>query len=115
MPRIQSLIADEVAQVEAQAGKAPPADPNAKDPKAAEAAAEQAKQQLEQAKQKLARAEELRGQAASALTALDKAIAANHDPMPPAKDAEQKLAELRKLFFDLIQHLQELIREQGET
>jgi hypothetical protein len=115
MPRLQELIADEAAQVDAKAAQAAKPDPNAKDPKAAEAAAAQAKQQLEQEKQRFARAEELRGQAQAALGELDKAIAANHDPMPPAKDAEQKLAELRKLFFDLIQHLQELIREQGET
>ena len=35
--------------------------------------------------------------------------------MPPAKDADVKLAELRKLFFSVIEHLKELIREQGET
>jgi hypothetical protein len=35
--------------------------------------------------------------------------------MPPAKDADEKLSELRKLFFSVIEHLQELIREQGET
>src|SRR5690349_24141679 len=39
----------------------------------------------------------------------------NKDPMPPAKDADAKLTELRKLFFSVIEHLQELIREQGET
>ena len=119
MPRLQALIADEAAQVEAQGQQlAAKAEAAAKDPKTADQAKQQeeaAQQQLEQAKQKFARAEELRGQAATALGELDKAIAANHDPMPPAKDAEQKLAELRKLFFDLIQHLQELIREQGET
>jgi hypothetical protein len=72
-------------------------------------------QQLEQARQQLARAEELRGQAATALAALDKALSSNKDPMPPAKDADTKLTELRKLFFSVIEHLQDLIREQGET
>jgi hypothetical protein len=60
-------------------------------------------------------AEELRGQAATALAALDKAFTANTDPMPPAKDADATLTELRKIFFSVIEHLQELIREQGET
>ena len=89
----------------------------ASDPKAEaqKAQLEQAKQQLEQAKQQMTRAEELRGQAATALAALDKALSGNTDPMPPAKDADTKLTELRKLFFSVIEHLQELIREQGET
>jgi hypothetical protein len=63
----------------------------------------------------MARAEELRGQAQTALAALDKALSGTGDPMPPARDADGKLAELRKLFFSVIEHLQELIREQGET
>jgi hypothetical protein len=117
MPRLQELLADEAAELEQQAAKAPPA-PDAKDPKAAEAAkaaAEQQQKQLAQAKQQLARAEELRGQAQTALAALDKALAANKDPMTPAKDADAKLTELRKLFFSVIEHLKELIRAQGET
>jgi hypothetical protein len=129
MPRIKELVADEIAQLDAQAGQldakagAPPGpggagSGSAQDPKQAEAAKqqlEQAKQQLEQARQQLAHAEELRGQAEAALGALDKALATNKDPLSPAKDADAKLTELRKLFFSVIEHLQELIREQGET
>jgi hypothetical protein len=63
----------------------------------------------------MARAEELRGQAQTALAALDKALSGTGDPMPPARDADGKLAELRKLFFSVIEHLQELIRAQGDT
>jgi hypothetical protein len=73
------------------------------------------KQQLDQARQQLTHAEELRGQAQTALAALEKALSGNTDPMPPARDADAKLTELRKLFFSVIEHLQELIREQGET
>ncbi|HEX7838881.1 MAG TPA: hypothetical protein VF469_15495, partial [Kofleriaceae bacterium] len=119
MPRIGELLADELAQLgdqakqlEAKAGDAP------KDPKQAEAAKQQlehAKQQLEQARQQMTHAEELRGQAATALAALDKALSGNTDPMPPAKQADTALTELRKIFFSVIEHLQELIREQGET
>jgi len=122
MPRIQELVADEVTQLDQHAAelaaKAPKADEPPKDPKQAEAQAqqlEQQKQALEQQKQQLARAEELRGQAQTALRELDKAFTANKDPMPPAKDADAKLTELRKVFFSVIEHLQELIREQGET
>ena len=81
----------------------------------AQAQIDQARQQLEQARQQMTRAEELRGQAQTALAALDKALTGNADPMPPAKQADTALTELRKLFFSVIEHLQELIREQGET
>jgi hypothetical protein len=106
MPRLKELIAEQLAQAE----KAPPqGDPN--DPKAAEAH----KQQIEQAKQQLAMAESLRAGAETALQNLGKAIVANGDPIAPAKDGEQKLADLRKLFFNIIEHLQQLIRDQGDT
>ncbi|MGE0547713.1 MAG: hypothetical protein AB7O24_30095 [Kofleriaceae bacterium] len=130
MPRLRDLIADEVAQLAAQdqqlqaqataaqtpavgagsgsAGGAPATPDPAKQ-------LEQAKQQLEQAKQQLARAEELRGQAQIALEQLAKAIAANKDPLTPAKEAAAKLEELRKLFFSVIEHLKQLIVDQGET
>jgi len=87
------------------------------DPKQVEAQKQEdaRKQQLEQARQQMTRAEALRGEAQTALAALDKALAGTADPMPPARDADAKLAELRKLFFSVIEHLQELIREQGDT
>jgi hypothetical protein len=120
MPRLKELLAEEIAQL-ASGAAAPgaPQDPaaagsgagSAQDPKQAEAQ----KQELEQQKQQLAHAEELRGQAQAALDVLDKALATNKDPMPPANDADARLTELRKLFFSVIEHLQELIREQGET
>jgi hypothetical protein len=94
MSRIKELIADEAAA---------PADPKA-DPKEAEAK----KQQLTQAETLRADAEKLIGQ-------LDGAIKANKDPLTPAKAADAKLDELRRLFFSVIEHLQDLIRQQGET
>lgn len=106
MPRMKALIAEQLAQAE----KAPPP-PEGDDPKQAEAQ----KQQIEQMKQQLALAETLRGQAETALQTLQKAIAANADPIVPARDGEAKLAELRKLFFNIIEHLQQLIRDQGDT
>ncbi len=103
MPRLKQLIAEQLAQAE----KAPPP----QDPKEAEAH----KQQIEQAKQQLALAEVLRADAETALGNLQKALAANNDPMVPAKEGETKLSELRKLFFNIIEHLQQLIRDQGDT
>ncbi|MEO8703441.1 MAG: hypothetical protein ABI867_25565 [Kofleriaceae bacterium] len=110
MTRLKGLIADQLAEVVAQTP--PPAPPAGSGSAAADPKAEQ----VEQLKQQLARAEELRGQAATVLAALGKALAATAtDPMPHARDAEAKLEELRKLFFSVIEHLQQLIRDQGET
>ena len=111
MTRIQELIADEVAQVDQQA-QAAAAKP---DPKQDPKQAEQMKQQAEAMKQRLATAETLRADAAKALADTQKAIQANKDPTAPAKLAADKLDELRRLFFTVIEHLQELIRQQGET
>jgi hypothetical protein len=125
--RLKGLLADEVAgldakaqQVEAEAAKAAAGGGGgsgsaAPDPKQLEAAKAQAKQQLEQARAQLTKAEELRGQAETSLNALEAAITANKEPLPPAKDAEGQLAELRRLFFSVIEHLQELLRDQNET
>lgn len=127
MPRIQELLADETAQLDEQAaqaaqkaGEPPPGTPpgGLQDPKAAEAhkqQAEQAAKQVAEAKQQMARAEELRSEAQVALAALDKALTGGKDPVAPAKQADVALTELRKLFFSVIEHLKELIREQGET
>lgn len=108
MPHLQELLAEQVAQAEA-AAKQPP------DPKAPPGAPDAQKQQLEEAKQMLAHAEELRSEAAVSLGALGAALAANSDPLTPAKTGQAKLAELRKLFFSVIEHLQQLIRDQGDT
>ena len=104
--RIKALLADEVAALEHGDQKPP------QDPKQAEAQ----KQQLEQEKQKLAYAETLRGEAAGELAKLEKALGdAKADPMAPAKAADAKLTDLRKLFFSVIEHLEQLIRDQSET
>jgi hypothetical protein len=63
----------------------------------------------------LAQAESLRGEAEKLIGKLDGAIKANQDPLTAAKAADAKLDELRRLFFSVIEHLQDLIRQQGET
>jgi Ca-activated chloride channel homolog len=111
MTRIKELIADEVKKLDAQAA-APP-------PQAAGSAApppdDKQKQAIEQQKQMLAQAETLRGEAEKLIGKLDGAIKANQDPLTAAKAADAKLDELRRLFFSVIEHLQDLIRQQGET
>ena len=96
--RLKALIADALAEARApgEGGKAPD------------------EQKLEAAKQQLGRAEELRAQALHALGELAKALDKG-DPMPHAKEADAKLKELRELFFSVIEHLKQLIRDQGDT
>jgi hypothetical protein len=137
--RIAGLIAEQVAELAAKeqelAAKAPPPDAGSGSPGSpaagsgagsgsAAGAAEAQKQQLaaEQAqlqsmKQTMTRAEELRALARTQLAALGTALAGakGADPLGAAKTADGTLLELRKLFFDVIEHLQELIREQSET
>ena len=109
MTRIEELIADEVAQL-----VAPPIDPDEKDEEKKKQAEAQA-QQIEQQKQMLAQAEGLRGEAEKLVADTAAAIKANQDPVTPAKAADAKLDELRRLFFSVIEHLQDLVRQQGET
>jgi hypothetical protein len=104
MPRIKELLADEVAKLAAQ----PPPKDDDKD-KAAKLA------QLDQMKQMMATAEGLRAEAEKLVGDTSAAIKANKDPLTPAKAADAKLDELRRLFFSVIEHLQDLIRQQGET
>ena len=121
MGRIKELISDEqdklsqqVQQLEAQAKQPAPQGsgaPKAPDPKQLEAA----KQQLEQQRQMMNAAEALRGDADKLLATLELAIKTNKDPLTQAKLAQAKLDELRKLFFSVIEHLQELLRAQNET
>ena len=124
MGRIKELLEQEVAKLDKQrsemdskpapaAGSGSSATPQsgAPDPKQLEAA----KHNLEQRKQQMAAAETYRSDAEKALGQLTKAIAANKDPLTPAKAAEEQLAQLRKIFFSVIEHLAELIRQQNET
>ncbi|NVB82154.1 MAG: hypothetical protein HOV81_27480, partial [Kofleriaceae bacterium] len=109
MTRIKELLADEVAKLQA-----PQIDPNEKD-EAKKKQAEAQAQQIEQQKQMLAQAETLRADAEKLVSDTAAAIKANKDPVTPAKAADAKLDELRRLFFSVIEHLQDLIRQQGET
>jgi hypothetical protein len=92
--RMQQMIADELA-------KAPPGD----------------EQQQQEARELYDRAETLRAEAEAALDQL--LVVAGGGKGPPAlasaTTAQQKLEEMQRLFFSVIEHLKQLIREQGET
>lgn len=107
LERMKALIAEEQDQATAP----PPADPSGAAPAAPDP------QKLEEQKQLFARAEALRAEADAALVALAAVAAGGKGPpaLDSAKLAEAKLVELQKLFFSVIEHLKELIREQGET
>jgi Ca-activated chloride channel homolog len=104
MPRIKDLLVEEIAKLDAQ--PPPKDDDKDKDAKLA---------QVKQMKEMMATAEGLRAEAEKLVGATDAAIKANKDPLTPAKAADAKLDELRRLFFSVIEHLQDLIRQQGET
>jgi len=112
MARIKDLIADELTKVADQEKQVDAAGSGAG---SAAQQAEAAKQEVEQQKQLYAQAEKLRGEAEKAIGDLDAAVKANKDPLTPAKAADAKLDELRRLFFNVIEHLQDLVRRQGET
>ena len=61
------------------------------------------------------RAETLRGDALEALDAASKALAAGSGANPPAGLALERLEALRRLFFSIVEHLQELLAEQTDT
>lgn len=61
------------------------------------------------------RAEALRREALTAVNAATTDIAAGRDPQAQALVAQQKLDELRRLFFSIIEHLKDLIAQQGNT
>lgn len=92
--RMQQMIADELA-------KAPAGD----------------EQKQQEAQQLYGRAETLRVEAEAAFDQL--LVVAGGGKGPPAlasaSTAQQKLEEMQRLFFSVIEHLKQLIREQGET
>lgn len=116
MKRLEGLIATALGaakQTLDQAGAADPKDPNAA----------QAKKSAEQQAQLYVQAEVLRKQAAEALGKLDAIIgnigkrrgAKSGKPIDVAAEGKKHLEELRKLFFGIVEHLEQLVRDQSET
>jgi hypothetical protein len=75
----------------------------------------EARQRAQQVEEQFKLATSLREQAAMALAELQRNLSGSADPMPKAQEADAKIEELRRLFFDIVEHLQELIRNQSET
>ncbi len=60
-------------------------------------------------------AERLRGEALEALAGASQALAAGGEADIPARLALERLEALRRLFFSIVEHLQELLAEQTDT
>lgn len=99
---LQALAAPAPAQAQAQAGANPKEEA---DKRAAE------KQRYEQAEQK-------RQQAEAAIGRLSTLVAKGGGPgpiRPTAEEGRKHLEELRRLFFTIVEHLKDLLRNQAET
>jgi Ca-activated chloride channel homolog len=113
LSRVEGLIADELAALEAKAGEAA-ANPGA----APDADAEQ----IAAARQQYEQAEALRRQGVDALTRLATVVSAAGagkgkpgEALATAQEAMTHIEELRRLFFSIIEHLKELLRNQTDT
>jgi len=110
LERLDGLLQDELQQAEAQAAQGQ--DPNA--PAAGSS-------EIDALRQKYERAGQLREQAALQIEELDGRLTAIEagrrasDPLDPAHKALADLEQLRRLFFNLIEHLKQLLRDQAET
>ena len=112
--RMKELIEEDKAELDEEAKKASGSGAGS-GAGAGSGGGEQKKKQIEAEKERLKKAEELRGEAAKLMGELHTAIAKNGDAFAAAKAVDAKLDELRKLFFTVIEHLQQLILDQGET
>jgi hypothetical protein len=109
--RLEELLQDELRQAEAQAAQMQ--DPNVPSPGEPS--------ELETLRQKYELAEQLRAQAAAHLDELSDELSrlatggSGSALLQPARATLSDLEELRRLFFSLVEHLKELLRNQTET
>jgi Ca-activated chloride channel homolog len=119
LSRLKGLVEDELAALDAKAREtAANADPNAPPGAAPDAGAEQ----IAAARQQYEHAETLRRQGLDALTRLAVAVSAAGagkgkpgEALAIAQEAMTHIEELRRLFFSIIEHLKELLRNQTDT
>ena len=115
--RLEGLFNDELAGLDAQAAQAAQAGQDPANAQPQPGAGQPDPEQLEAAKQQYQRALELRKQAADTLARLSGAMAdpASGDALAVAGEAMTHIEELRRIFFSIIEHLKELLRNQTET
>ena len=95
LQRMEAMLSDTLAQAPAEGEEG-----------AAEESAAEERYEL---------AERLRGEAQQALDDASRALAADGEAGTPARLALERLETLRRLFFSIVEHLQELLAEQTDT
>ena len=115
--RMQGEIADALQEIEAQAAQAQEQEQAGSGTGMGTGTGTGAADPAAEAKQLYARAETLRAEAQAAIAQLQAVAAGGKGPpaLESATTAATKLAEMQQLFFSVIEHLKELVREQGET
>lgn len=110
LTRLKGLFADELAAL--QAAPAAPAAPNP----GGQAGGNEEQEKRAAEKQRYELAEQKRQQAAAAVDRLA-ALLGKGGPaaLPAAEDGRKNLEELRRLFFSVVEHLKELLRNQTQT
>lgn len=103
LARLEGLLADDLAALEERA-----AAPGAPTASAEEASRERERYRL---------AGEERRAAAAALARLEEGLRAPEGPpiLPPAREALARIEALRRLFFTLVEHLEDLAREEAKA
>ena len=114
LARLKGMFEDEVAGIEAQAAQAAQGAQGQAGPPQGQAPSPE---QIEQQKQLYAQAEVLRAQAELKVGELSAIIdgKSRGDALLAAQEGEASLKELRRLFFNVVEHLEELIAEQEQT
>jgi len=123
LARLEGLLADEKAKVAQQAAQARQ---QAQTQGAGEEQLAQLDAETAAQTRRFDTADELRTKALASIDALAAAVAdiqrrpaqwqpGAPGPLAPARDALASIEELRRLFFSVIEHLQELLRHQTET
>ena len=105
LQRMEAMLSDTLAQAPAE-GEEGAAEEGAAEEGAAEESAAEERYEL---------AERLRGEAQQALDDASRALAADGEAGTPARLALERLETLRRLFFSIVEHLQELLAEQTDT
>lgn len=108
LARLSGLFADELKALRAAPAASPPGAQGGAD-KEAEATRQAETQRYELAEKKRQAAEVAVNQLATLLAAKNPKL------LPPAEQGRDQLAELRRLFFSIVEHLKELLRNQSET
>ena len=115
LQRMEAMLLDTLAQAPAEGEEGAAEDGAAEDGAAEDGAAEDGAAEDGAAEERYELAERLRGEAQQALDDASRALAGGGEAGVPARLALERLEALRRLFFSIVEHLQELLAEQTDT